>query len=259
MKIRTFLAAAIALLGVDFATASELTTIRDASLKFYDGGTQICSSQVIKVGDDLRLLTAGHCANSKSNKTYNVKVPVYDANRLPVSEETFYVDVIRTDKSKDYSVLKFRDKEVDFPFVDVATPDEASKALVFGKEVVVVGYPGGMVTSDISISEGRYAEHILGLAPDAKKELFVRTAAPISYGSSGGGLYTEIDGTWKLVGVTSQLDPELRYMISLFVSPESIASALKGLTPDAKEPEEKKDEVNIGEIVESLNDILRNK
>lgn len=218
----------VVLLSVGTASASDLNTINKATLPLYNGSEFTCSSQVVHSEEETFVLTANHCVKVKDNKNYNIRVQTFDEKKLPVGETVYYVDVFKQSDGKDYAVLKLREKDVDLPTVDIATVEEAETNLTFGKNVIVVGYPQGMFAKTISITDGRYAEEVLGYDPTLSKELFSRTAAPVYYGSSGGGLYTETEDGWKLVGITSQLDPSIQSMVSLFVTPKNIEEAIRG-------------------------------
>lgn len=229
---------ALALLAIGYlafssgARASDLNGITAGTYLLHKDGEPGCSAQAVKDDGRLLLLTANHCVVKKDG-VYSVNSVTYDAIEFDkkVSETIFYVDVVKRDETTDMAVLRPVDKALSLATVDLATIAETKAALVKGADVLVAGFPASENSpiGDLVFTEGMYTGLSRSFVPLVKAPMY-RTTAPVYYGNSGGGLYVQVDGTWKLVGITSQTDSEMRWENSLYVSRDSIDKAIR-LTP----------------------------
>lgn len=219
--IKSLITATLLALGlVSTAAASSLPEIQAASFKLSEGATGICSSTYI--GQDNNgynlFLTAAHCLGSSSE--LNIRRQVFDEDMEILREEVFYVDVASRVVEKDVGILRMREKfNLGIEGVDVANLVEANLAQSVGSPVLVAGFP---LTQSFTFTEGmmtgktREATEALGL-----KTPLVKTTANVAPGSSGGALYSMIDGEWKLVGTTVAMNNQFQFM-TYFSTPESV-------------------------------------
>jgi S1-C subfamily serine protease len=212
------------------AQASELKTIAAATFKLYEGSTGMCSTTFLKNDPNGALfLTAGHCVDQiKDAAPLNVRKQVLAPNmRTVMSEQTFYVKPVKTLLKKDVALLQVMDKNVVFAEagIDIATPEEAT-ALEFGTPVMVIGYPAAQA---LSVTKGEFT----GLIPSPFGDVFdpnltmYQTTAPVAGGNSGGGLYAQFGGTWKLIGTTTGARTDNNIM-TYFQTADTIKTVLTG-------------------------------
>ena len=109
--------------------------------------------------------------------------------RLDGSEAVFPAWLVRDDKKTDRCVLAIKEAEL-----TTAVPIRSSSELRIGERVYSVGAPSGL---DLTIGEG-----LLSGKRSEGDILHLQNSAPISPGSSGGGLF---DKRGNLIGITSFL------------------------------------------------------
>lgn len=214
------------------ARASDIAGITQGTYLLHMNGAAGCSAQAVKVGDRTLILTANHCVEDKK-AVYSINRITFDDTTFDkrVSEIVFYVDVLKRDIDGEVAVLRTVNPDVDLETVDLATIEEAKAALLKGAVVLTAGFPGTQNSpiGDLVFTDGMFTGLARSFVPTAKQPMY-RTTAPIYYGNSGGGLYIEVGGSWKLVGITSQTDPELRWANSLFATRDVIEKNIR-LTP----------------------------
>lgn len=230
MNRKNWLAIAAMALAVSAspAIASRVPDIIAGTYILYENGNPSCTAQAVSVDGQVNLLTAGHCTTDKK-AVYSVHTIVFDADKFDkkVTESIFYADVVRRDEEADVSVLRPVLQNSGLSVVDLATPDDIKK-LIKGVDVLVAGYPGSTASpmGELVLTDGYYTGISASWVPEIKTPMY-RTSASIYYGNSGGGLYMLVDGELKLVGITSQTDPEMRWSNSLFATYDSITKALR--------------------------------
>lgn len=107
---------------------------------------------------------------------------------LPDTRATFFLkSVIAKDEENDYVVLKF--DAINVPYVHLGDSD----AIKAGQRVVAIGTPLGL---ENTVSEGV----ISNASRQQGKQHFIQFTAPVSPGSSGGGLF---DMRGEAIGVTA--------------------------------------------------------
>jgi S1-C subfamily serine protease len=215
------------------ARAADLQTIANATYKLYEGERGGCSVTFLKNDPNGALfLTAAHCVDGNVNM--NVREQVIDQTDLKtvLSEQVYYAKAIRTLNKNDVAILQLRDKDVKIAKatgIDIATPEEAQVALAIGTPLIAVGYPAA---ENLAIVRGEYSSRIpspfagRSAAPFAHEPMY-QTTVRVAGGMSGGGLYAEIYGTWKLVGTTTarRLDNEV---MTYFQTADTVNKILQG-------------------------------
>lgn len=229
---------ALALLAIGYlvfaansAKASDLAGIEKGTYMLYSDGVPGCSMQAVERDDSIFLLTANHCVRAAGAKTeYSLHLIAFDESIFDkkIGEDVHYLEVVKRDPATDVAVLRPLDKDATFATVDIATADEAKAALFNGADVLAAGYPSTMAApiGSLVFTDGHYVGLNRSFVPTVTAPMY-RTTVSVHYGNSGGGLYAEVGDTWKLVGVTSQLDPERFWANSLFATIESIEKALR--------------------------------
>lgn len=214
------------------ARASDIAGIAGATYVLHEDGDAICTAQAVDTDDGLLILTANHCVDNRS-AAFSVNLVTFDEAKFDkkVAETAYFLDVVRRDAKTDIAVLRPIDKSIDLDTVDLATVDEADAALSTGVPVLVAGFPGTDTApmGDLLITDGRYVGLSKSYAPGTDGPLY-RTTVSVHYGNSGGGLYVQVGDSWKLVGITSQLDPERKWVGSLFGTRDAIEKNIR-LTP----------------------------
>lgn len=214
------------------AFASDFTQIESGSFILYTNGTPSCTSQAVESGGKVAVITANHCTTGRDDE-YSIHLVLRDqSNGQKVSELVYYVEVVKRIPEADISVLRLVDDKAVIPLVDLASAEEAKLALTKGAPVLVVGYPNtdNSPMGELVFTDGRFTGMTKSFVPEVKVPLF-RTTVPVHYGNSGGGLYVQIGDTYKLVGITSQTDPSLRWANSLFAPTGEIQKAVRLLAP----------------------------
>lgn len=227
--IKSLITAALLALGlVSTSAASSLSEIQAASFKLSEGATGICSSTYIGQDNDgyNLFLTAAHCLGSSSE--LNIRRQVFDEDMEILREEVFYVDVASRVVEKDVGILRMREKfNLGIEGVDVANLVEANLAQSVGSPVLVAGFPTSSLPTSILTQSFTFTEGMMtGKTREATEALgldtpLVKTTANVAPGSSGGALYSMIDGEWKLVGTTVAMNNQFQFM-SYFSTPESV-------------------------------------
>jgi V8-like Glu-specific endopeptidase len=191
--MRKIIAGIVGLLGLtSVASASTFDEIATATYKLHEGGVPICSAVAVS---PTQLVTANHCVGGKD---LNIRFEKLDKEFKPVSIDVRFTKTLRTLKDYDIAMLEIKDGTLP-NYVDVAKVDEAK--LTFGTPLVAIGYPKVM---EITLTRGEFGQvvSLAELSSDMKKP-FYKLTTPITGGNSGGGLYAEVGGTWKLIGLTT--------------------------------------------------------
>lgn len=224
------------------AAASDLAGIEAGTGMLYSNGNPVCSAQVVHSkanGDavDTIILTADHCIASEESALSFGVAKYTEENELLV-ETTHGAEIVELYPELDIAVLKLRDTVTEFATVDIATAEEAGASLVKGTRILAVGYPNtrNLPMKDLVFTDGLYVGLTDSMLETVEVPMY-RTTISVFYGNSGGGLYADIGGEWKFVGVTSQLDPERPWNTSLFSPVDTKSSFLRGAwNPDLSDP-----------------------
>jgi len=225
---KLLIAAAISLLAIP-TYASDLATVASSTYQLYLNNVVVCSGTFVRSDEEADwFLTANHCVKKAATSStgslkvpnqYTVKNVVLDEDLNPISEEIFYLDILQTNTAKDVALLSVKSPvDAVFTTVDVATVDEVKANLVIGSELIASGYPLG---DFYSLTNGYYVGPSKVTIPEIQDEVYYKTSISIDGGSSGGGLYEEIDGTWKLIGAATARDGRLDFR-SMFSTIESV-------------------------------------
>lgn len=203
------------LMMIGGASASSLKEIERSTTLLYEDNSPVCSMQMTYKG----FLTAAHCIDE--TKSYSFKEIDKDGDEV-LGEKIHYLKIEKIDKDNDVALLSTKDK-IYLPAITVAFEDELKDVLVRGTPVLVIGFPASKFrdSSELVFTDGRFVDEVNGLGPLNKTKLY-RTTAPIYYGNSGGGLYVEINGTYKLIGTTSLTNPELPFEESYYSTTKNI-------------------------------------
>lgn len=208
--------------------ASDVGQIAAGTYILHRDGQPGCTAQVVGTDAGQRILTAQHCVDLVDAQ-YSINRATFDPVLFDkkVVETAYFAEVIRRDKNADVAVLRLMDQSIVLDAVDIATTEEA-KATAKGEAVLIAGYPdtNDAPIGDLVFTDGRF----VGLSNAYEKSIkgsFYRTSASVHYGNSGGGLYADIDGTWKLIGITSQLDPSRMWAGSLFATRDAIEKNIR--------------------------------
>jgi S1-C subfamily serine protease len=207
------------------ASASDMAATANATFKLYDGNSGICSTTFMKNDKEGAIfLTAAHCVDGSDN--LNVRVQRLDEKDLTtvLSERVYYVKAVKTLVKKDIALLQVRDKEVAFGVqpVDIATVEEA-KALRIGDPLMAVGYPAAEA---LAITKGEYTGIVPSVFPSLDTPMY-QTTVPVAGGNSGGALYANFKGEWKLIGTTTGKRTDNDIM-TWFQTAETVNEVLKG-------------------------------
>lgn len=212
------------------AYSSDLSSIVPATYKLHDGSDGICSMTLVKNDkNDVVFLTAAHCIGDKpeDNLGLNVRKMYLDKDmRTPLREEVFYLKAAKTIKKKDIALLKVKASDIQFDeaVVDIATVEEAN-SLKIGDDVIVAGYPAAEA---LSITKGTFAGKVAQVFSELDKDVpMYQTTVPLAGGNSGGGLYAEFDGTWKLIGTVTGKRNDNDVMTWMQTA-ETVQEALRG-------------------------------
>lgn len=226
--------------------ASTLQDIKAATVVLFinpsDGHNAICSAEFVSQDT---LITASHCvlnadASGKVLYSFFWKAQ-FDANQDMTSGQVFRVTPKVIDRVNDVATLTVIDSDkIVHPSVDIASAaDIKSIGLDTGTPVIAAGYPlqgpftitDGLFTSPVKGPLAQSSPGIEAAIPEATG-MFYQVTAPIAEGSSGGGLYTKIGDTYKLLGVASGIDrTNGQSFISFFSESAPILVALNGATP----------------------------
>lgn len=232
-KTIKIIAGIVGLLGLtSVASASTFDEIATATYKLHEGGVPICSAVAVS---PTQLLTANHCVDGKD---LNIRFEKLDAEFKPISIDVRFTKTVRTLKEYDIAMLELKDGTLP-NYVDIAKSGETK--LLFGTELVAIGYPKVM---EITLTRGQYGQTVslVDLDSDMKKP-FYKLTTPITGGNSGGGLYAEVDGTWKLIGLTTGGFRDVSFM-NYASTMEAVAAVTASLIKlDAPKADDKKAEV----------------
>lgn len=204
--------------GIVTASASSMKEAADATYKLYDGTRGTCSMTYVgedKNGEDF-FLSAAHCFRGSGN--YNVRFQTTDEDFNVLKEEIYYVNPVRTLKSKDVVLVKSKMKGDFGTPVDVATPEEFNPEI--GDETITIGYPGADV---LTLTRGNFTGVVPGIL-GIDTPLY-RATPGVKGGSSGGGLYAKFGEEWKLVGTTLGMRRDSEFM-NYFTNIESVDTVL---------------------------------
>lgn len=140
---------------------------------------QVSQGSGFFVSNDGKLATNYHVINEAGISEIRAQIPETKATYFAKS-------IISKDENKDFALLQFDAK--DTPFVQLGD----SSTVKSGQKVIAIGAPLGL---ENTVSEGV----ISNTERQVRGQQFIQFSAPISPGSSGGGLF---DKEGKVVGVT---------------------------------------------------------
>lgn len=209
------------------AKASELSDITQSTVKLYAFGLGNCSATFLQnTPEGAQFLTAAHCVEGKKGELTIRRQRLNDKFEL-ISEEVFYLKAVRTLGRKDVAILQTTDNMAHFnmPGVDVATPEEAA-TLNVGDRIIAVGYPGA---DQLAVTSGEFTAIVpvpMGLKSLLDAPMY-QTTVPVAGGNSGGGLYAQFDGEWKLIGTTTAKRQDNDIM-TYFQTADTVNEVLKG-------------------------------
>jgi S1-C subfamily serine protease len=180
--------------------ASDIATIRDATVLLKNNGREVCTAVIVARPTGPVVYTAAHCIEGAINLDIEFEHDItLEHMKLPEGTE-FSVSVVASSPfmENDVAVLKFDAEAIPvLPAVDMITKSD----LVFGEELIAVGYPDIIGEQQILIQDGRFQEYdVISEKPNGT---FIRTNISVAEGFSGGGLYVLRDGEYILVGVLS--------------------------------------------------------
>src|SRR5690606_27326961 len=92
---------------------------------------------------------------------------------------------------------------------------------LIGEPVVAIGYP---FADERAITTGVFTGPVSGIL-GVKAPLY-RATAQIAPGSSGGALWAEIAGTWKIIGTAFAMRRDAAW-VSYFTTPDKIHALLR--------------------------------
>jgi hypothetical protein len=165
--------------------ASTFEQIHNASFELSQDGVPICSGTFVT---PTKFLTAGHCVVDPDEHIYSIAV--WDKTTVKV----FPLLVNKVNHDTDTATLSLLDRSASFPSVDVA----ASWVPVIGQEFIVGSYP--LVMDYFALAKGVFTNIVFtppGLDGKISYSGVLEGFAP---GSSGGGMYAWVAGTYRLVG-----------------------------------------------------------
>lgn len=192
-----------------------LKQVADATFKLRVNGRPNCSGVFIASSKERDLfLTAAHCVTGKG-----VISLVNKTNK----DKFITLRLVRVHYADDVALLEtFFPSIANFPVVDISSQTETDK-MEMGSAIMSIGFPK---MGSITIFRGDFINREKGALPDTKG-VYYKTTVPIIGGSSGGGLFTEVNGRWKLIGICSHY---LRgTVLSYFASLKSIQTLLIGV------------------------------
>ncbi len=178
MKLKLAFACLLVTLGQAWGlTIQEVVKISGPAVVVVEEGGEIIGSGVM-VSPDGILITADHVIDDSKD----LSIKLLDGRKLPIERRIY------RDARQDLAVLQVSGKGL--PFVSMVDP----AAVAIGQEVVAIGNPQGFANT---VSDGIISGK-MPITGEADKFKFV-FSAPISPGSSGGGLF---DREGRLIAIT---------------------------------------------------------
>jgi V8-like Glu-specific endopeptidase len=215
---KTLALAALTTLSIGgVASASSLEEIRRDSMILYENGNAICSTQFV---DGNKFLTAAHCVANKEGD-YTVKFVDKNAEGKITKETIYHATVDEVNTSGDVATLTI-DTYFGGKGVDVATPEEVA-SLPLGAPVLNSGFPLEAKVTDHTFIDGIYNGVVASPWP-GEEDVNYTTAMGVR-GNSGGGLYAQFDGEWKLIG-TLEGGSQIANFINYYSTIESVHSVI---------------------------------
>lgn len=241
-KIAAGLAGLLGIFAASSASAGSFDALGKSMYKLYDGADSICSSVAVS---PTQLVTAKHCMGSTE---LNITVEKLDKEFKVISSKTLYLKEIRTLSKFDQVMLELKDPDETLPtWVTIAKPEEVK--LELGSPIVALGFPKVM---ELTLTHGEFSSMTsLKKFDDSMTEPFYKVTIPITGGNSGGGLFQEIDGTYKLIGLATAGFRDVS-----FLNYFSTVEGLRDLTASLiKFPEDKvKDEKAGKDVTKTIDD-----
>lgn len=238
-------------------SADELKSLQNEAIAPVVQLNRNCSSVVINTNkpSSTYLVTANHCVSdgasqdrwgNSTDKNGMVTVDVKDKAELIETNQYVY-DVLIRDTKLDLAVLKLRKEGLMLQGADILTEDPQE-----GEDVVAVGYPLGLTRT---VTRGNFGgfeamssdlqwDEFGGPSSDpASSRAMYRATPPIFGGNSGGGMFVERDGHWKLAGISDVNFP--RFFVAGYYVPQNyirdvVERALKNENKDPVTIEQKK-------------------
>lgn len=213
------------------ASASSMAETAAATFKLYGASRPHCS--MTYVGSDDKgpmFVTAAHCVVDEDELNYRTQVK--DEKFKVLSEQVVYVKAVKTIVKKDIALLQVLDKDIKVAVkpVDVALVTEAD-TLVIGDAVMALGYPAAQV---LAITKGEFTGKVENpFKGDLEDGLAMYQATvPVAGGNSGGGLYANFNGQWKLIGTTTgkRMDNDI---MNWWQTTATVQEALRGFIKPA--------------------------
>lgn len=217
---------------------SHATTLEDAGASIHrlhlgpakvwgvDADQFNCSAVAISPS---QLVTAAHCIPTNPTQR-NLSIVLEEKTRTELLSKTLYpVKVLRVNYGDDTALLELKTRTYEFQkYVDVAetfTP-------YLGYKLYALGFPRGDV---LTLTEGMYTATV-GLEQSMRwTGDFYKTTIPITGGSSGGGLFIEDNGDYKLIGLASAGYRDVSFQ-NYFSSIESLHKIMIGFLGTVPEP-----------------------
>lgn len=196
------LALSIAVTSSAYA-ASDISAIYPTVVQVANQDENICSgvsinpSEISKDAIGTYVVTAKHCINDDANGMYKVIVRNYNKESISNSETVYKARVLKYSYDYDLAILRVLDSSVNIPYSDLIPENHAAYA---GDDVVTIGYPLG---EDLTITKGVLEPKSYLKLGNYGINLYWRASPAIINGNSGGGLFTEVDGKYYLLGITS--------------------------------------------------------
>jgi S1-C subfamily serine protease len=203
-------------------------------------GVVLDTSKVEKLDKETTyIITANHCVDGEESGY--VTIDKKDKQKV-VKTEQYVFDVIRRAATKDLAFLRLREKGLSLPSAVLDTKDP-----VEGQEVWTVGYPLGLNRTITAGFFGGFAN----ITKDMRFDEFgngrpVYRASPAIYGgNSGGGMFINDGGQYKLVGITDAGFPS--FFVAGFYNPQEDINEIvnSALEFEVKEQDKEKPDVEL--------------
>lgn len=178
------------------------------------GGTGFCTGTIIHSDRDAEsgkvttiVLTAKHCVDGKIGETVNINQFDYNDKLRNIKINSYPAKIEGSSYKSDLAVIKLKDEQKLFKTATVADRDIALK---FGDPVVSAGYPLGL---SLTYTHGNlgYVEEQTAFKSVSNTTEFFRATPDIAPGSSGGGLFVNDNGKYKLIGVVTGGSPRMSW------------------------------------------------
>lgn len=172
-----------------------------------------CSGQIIhskrneKTGKvSTVVLTAKHCV--KDGELVSINKAVYNEQNRKIAVKSYLATLLGKSFKSDLALLKLRDEETFFD--DVAKVAPAKTPLRFGQDVYVVAYPLGL---SMTLTAGKLGYVEDGLFDNlSNSKQFYRATPDVMPGSSGSAMFTLVDNSYQIIGITTGMVGGITFM-----------------------------------------------